>query len=534
MLLDLCESLGYMNVAVLIVILSGFHIFIIKPLYFSSLSHVPGPKITCLTSGWILYKTWSEKRNRLVHSLHHKYGPIVRLSPNEISIADPKYIKIIYSGNFDKSSFYAQFDAYGERNAFSSCQKAEHLEKRKVLNQIYSKSFICSPPTEKMTQTRIKNTMKYIADCLSASESHQMKPSVTIEVYNLFHAMAMDTATGFILGDSNGTNLLQGSSKGWQMLEMFRQRTAMWFCVTLMPRFHWLAETQASINVTEKIADWMKGLVFPVQQTLSKDNSSLSWDPALDPIKLRGETTPHQTSPTNVVERLYIHGVKGLAALSEIEDHTVAGHETTGATLSYLTYHLSLNTDIQDKLRAELCAVQQVGKKLDYRTVDSLPYLNGVLMETLRLYGAIPGAEPRLVPKQGMQCEGYRIPAQTIVSIQPWTLHRDAAVYKEPLVFRPERWYESSQDDLRKMNKSFMAFGAGIRMCLGMHLAMQEMKLITANIYSKYRTTVSKGWDHEQDMHIVDKYTVHPQGHRCLLDFSEFFWRQAVGLTKSN
>lgn len=464
--------------------------FIIYPLYFAPLSKVPGPTISALTEYWILYKTWHEERIRLVHDLHKRYGPIVRLSPREISVSDPEYIKTIYTGNYDKSTFYGQFGAFNRLNMFSSLTRAPHVKRRKLLNQFYSKSSVASPAIEARTQKRIADTMNYIVN----------NRSPAVECYNLFHALAMDTVTNFLLGDGNGSTFLKTGD--WSMIEFYRLQSAMWFWVTLMPRFYDYVIDKATSIAVKSTALWCK------ESTL--------------------ETETKTPEPESVLGQLHKNGITGLDACAEVQDHSAAGHETTGATLSFLTYHLSTNPEIQEKLHKELVTTfggtrsEKEISALPYKDVDSLPYLNGVVMETLRLYSAIPGAEPRVVPSSGMKVNdsgSTMIPGGTIVSIQPWTVHRDPSVYTDPLKFDPERWINSPPDQLKLMNRNFMAFGAGVRMCIGMNLALQEVKLIVASIYRTYKTEVSPGFDGEDKMYIVDKYTTHPKGHECLLNF---------------
>lgn len=471
--------------AVLTGVLGLVTYYIVYSLYWAPLSQVPGPTISALTEYWILYKTWNEERIRLTHSLHEKYGPIVRLSPVEVSFADPETIRTIYVGNFDKSGFYGQFGNFDRLNAFSTLGKQGHVKRRKVISPIYSKSSVCSPQNEARTQERIADTMAYIT-------SHRKN---TVEVYNVFHALAMDTVTGFLLGDENGSHFLR--SGDWSIIESYRLQSAMWFWTTLMPRFYDYALDKATKFAVGATANWCKSNSLPAAKA---------------------------PSPLSVMSTLKNAGLADMDACSEIQDHTAAGHETTGATLTFLTYHLSTHPEIQEKLHQEL--VNAFGKPtgelfqpLPYKLVDDLPYLNGVVMETLRLYSAIPGAEPRVVPDKGMQYGPYNLPPNTVVSIQPWTVHRDANVYPSPLEFKPERWFESDPEQLRLMNRSFMAFGAGVRMCVGMNLALQEIKLIVASIYRMYSTRVADGYDHDK-MYIVDKYTTHPLGHECLLNFT--------------
>ena len=93
--------------------------FLIYPLYLNPLCKVPGPKICALSKFWILYKSWSEQRNHYVDDLHKKYGPIVRIGPNEADISDSDYLNEVFIRDMEKSNFYSQFVNYNSHNTFS-------------------------------------------------------------------------------------------------------------------------------------------------------------------------------------------------------------------------------------------------------------------------------------------------------------------------------------------------------------------------------------------------------------------------------
>lgn len=492
--------------------------YVLYQWFLSPLSWVPGPKIAALSPAWILYITWSEKRNRTVHALHEKYGPIVRLGPSEVSISDPAYLKMIYSsGNYDKSSFYGQYGNYNEENAFSSLDKYSHIKRRKTLNQLYSKSSVTNSSNESMVQSKVSDLMSYIDARAMGNQA--------VEVYNMFHALAMDVVTGFIFGPDKGSNFLQIGD--FEVIESYRIQSAMWFWTTLMPFFYNWAVDPITTKASAIASEWN------LQKCLSAKSSG------------------------PVLTQLAKHGIKDMSAYSEIQDHVAAGHETTGATLTFLIWHLSKHKEIQAKLYQELKNAEskwagdtatksrmagnqgQVPGKQDlrwgssheptdatpqvqsnghlpYSIVDKLPYLDGVVMETLRLYAAIPGAEPRVIPLGGMAYGSSVLPGGTVVSMQPWTLHRDEQVYANALDFEPERW---ARGDRLALLKNFFAFGSGVRMCIGMNLALEEIKLSVANIYLKYTTSVACTTTDEM-MRVVDKYTVHPQNHFCEIEFA--------------
>ena len=79
---------------------------------------VPGPWYTNITSFVLKYYEFQGKRRVWIHSLHERYGPVVRLAPNEVAFANLEGMKEIYQSGgsgYDKTEFYDLFKQYGRR-----------------------------------------------------------------------------------------------------------------------------------------------------------------------------------------------------------------------------------------------------------------------------------------------------------------------------------------------------------------------------------------------------------------------------------
>jgi cytochrome P450 len=157
---------------------------------------------------------------------------------------------------------------------------------------------------------------------------------------------------------------------------------------------------------------------------------------------------------------------------SEAADHLLAGVDTTADTLMFLVWALSRseNNPLQEKLIEEVCSIPiaSVNRKgiASVEATGKLPYLDAVIKESLRLYAPLPASEPRSLPVD-MVIDGYRIPANTIVSMSPFSLHRNEEVFQNPYVFDPRRWIGESKK-IAERKKWFWAFSSGGRMCIGM------------------------------------------------------------------
>ena len=108
----------------------------------------------------------------------------------------------------------------------------------------------------------------------------------------------------------------------------------------------------------------------------------------------------------------------------------IAGTDTTGVTLTYLTWAVLQRPDLQAALEHEV-----TGLRDDFTENDliDLTLLNAVIEETLRLYGAAPSSLPRVVPCGGTNLGGHYIPQGVTVDTQAFTLHRDPSIFSDPL-----------------------------------------------------------------------------------------------------
>ncbi|EOD47985.1 putative cytochrome p450 monooxygenase protein [Neofusicoccum parvum UCRNP2] len=114
-----------------------------------------------------------------------------------------------------------------------------------------------------------------------------------------------------------------------------------------------------------------------------------------------------------------------------------AGSGTTANTLTFLNYAVLSRPALQEALEAEVATLADGFTDAD---LEQLPLLNGIINETLRLYCAVPGSLPRVVPPGGVTLGGYFIPEGTTVSTQAYTLHRDEGLWENAEEFDPYRW----------------------------------------------------------------------------------------------
>lgn len=84
----------------------------------SPIAKLPGPLYSIFTPAWLIYQEFSGSRRIFIHDLHLKYGPVVRLGPNEVSFASVESMKEIYTSGgsgYDRTEFYDLFKQFGTR-----------------------------------------------------------------------------------------------------------------------------------------------------------------------------------------------------------------------------------------------------------------------------------------------------------------------------------------------------------------------------------------------------------------------------------
>ncbi|KAL4173828.1 hypothetical protein KRP22_005775 [Phytophthora ramorum] len=123
--------------------------------------------------------------------------------------------------------------------------------------------------------------------------------------------------------------------------------------------------------------------------------------------------------------------------------------------------------------------------------VSQLVYLEAALKETLRLHPPVPMA-PKYVVEDTTLSDGTFVKGKSMIVLATYVMARMQEVWgPDAEVFKPERWIDPTTGKLIPVSAyKFASFNAGPRMCLGMNLAMLEMKLVVAGLLSKFHVEV--------------------------------------------
>lgn len=155
----------------------------------------------------------------------------------------------------------------------------------------------------------------------------------------------------------------------------------------------------------------------------------------------------------------------------------------TGITATYMLHQLALHPEIQKELHKELNSIgtpfncnSQLAELPSPSALESLPLLDAVIKESLRLRNTFPTSNPRWTPKnRSTQLGPFKnIPPDVRINGFAWSMHHNEAVYNDSHTWKPERWFEGSSGQ-EEQKKWFWAFGSGRTVCIGQSLAMESM-----------------------------------------------------------
>jgi len=252
----------------LLLALPAYHL-VILPIYYitkSQLSALPGPTLTLLTPHYMTLLDALYLRTTTLHKLHLKYGPVVRVSPNEVSFTSATAVKQIYQDpTMEKySRLYGLFTHFGANNAFTSRTRSEHSWRRKGVAATFSWSKVLeSERVDMWIGTVVGRYLKTIEeDEIASKRVHDgTVQRYLVDVYLLNNWFAVDVVTGFIFGRKRGTKTLlsdahshnQAEEKWWQKSSYHRRMVRENYTSTLRSHTYLYVEFPRLMGLVGKI-----------------------------------------------------------------------------------------------------------------------------------------------------------------------------------------------------------------------------------------------------------------------------------------
>lgn len=186
--------------------------------------------------------------------------------------------------------------------------------------------------------------------------------------------------------------------------------------------------------------------------------------------------------------------------VDEVVDHMsflmMAAHDTITSSATSMMFYLAKNPEWQEKMRDEIMAVtggpdgDGNPRALEYDDLTKLDLTEMVFKETLRMMPPVPSMPRRAL--KSFEFGGYRIPAGAHVGINIRWTHYSEEYWDEPHRFDPMRF---TPDKVKARHKyAWVPFGGGAHMCIGLHFAYMQIKVLMAQVLQRYRIEVAEGY----------------------------------------
>jgi cytochrome P450 len=177
----------------------------------------------------------------------------------------------------------------------------------------------------------------------------------------------------------------------------------------------------------------------------------------------------------------------------EVIDHMIflmmAAHDTTTSTLTSMTYALANSPEWQQRLFGEM---ESLGvEHLRYEDLERLEQTEWVMKEALRMYPPLS-----TLPKYSLlpfEFEGLKIPAGALVATYPIHTHYMDDYWPEPTRFDPMR-FSDQRAEHKQHPYCWVPFSGGAHMCIGLHFAIMQIKLVMFEMVRRYRWSVPEGY----------------------------------------
>ncbi|KAI1851408.1 hypothetical protein JX265_000358 [Neoarthrinium moseri] len=417
--------------------------------------------------GWLVFLTFG---------IVGLYGPIVRYGPNRYSINDPHAAKTIYGlgAQFAKSSWYSTWGPPGRWTIFADQNVHRHAQNRRMYQNTYSMSSLISyePYVDECT------------DLFSDRLRELSQAGQSVDMGRWFQNYAFDVI-GLITYSRRLGFLDQGEDIGGVISALENHLTY----ATLVGIFPWLHPICHFVQNRLLGGERGKGREYVLKFTLEQmaafkaapksmpSNVEIEQSETVVESFLSKFQSKHSSEPGSFTQ---YHIQVGCAA------NMVAGSDTTAISLTAILYYLLSHPASLEKLRKEVDSSFQDGKlstKPTFKESQSMPYLQAVIKEALRMHPATGLPLERVVPPGGATIAGRFFPEGTVVGINSWVEHRNTHIFgPDAGTFRPERWLDADSDQLSLMNRHWMPFGLGSRTCIGRHISMLEITKLVPRI----------------------------------------------------
>jgi cytochrome P450 family 135 len=394
----------------------------------------PGPR----APGAVQTLQWMYRPIEFMERCRRKYGPLFTLqmgpAHNVFVIADPGAAKKVLTAdpeNFRAGDTNGVFKDVVGNHSILVMDGPEHLHHRRVLLPVVG---------------RHADRYRELISSTARERVATWTPGSEIRLLGEMEAISFEVMMRIAMGTDGRS---EREAKLRRLIPQMMERCESAF--TLIP---WFRHELGGVSPYARLMRFVAGIDEILYETIRERRTDPLIELREDALSLLIRAKYEDGSP-----------LEDRVIRDELLTMLMAGYETTTAGLTWAFERLLRSPEKLDRLLSEL------------RTGDQT-YLMAVVKETLRSRPVIPiAARKALVPIELM---GYTLPADSVLMVAIYLIHRDPELYPDPLEFKPERFLDSDSKGMD--GGAWIPFGGGIRRCLGASLAQYEMATVIRTV----------------------------------------------------
>ncbi|KAA8563653.1 hypothetical protein EYC84_011675 [Monilinia fructicola] len=455
------------EIAVLAVSLFTFYyaVFAIYNLYFSPLSKFPGPKRLAISRLPLIRYVILGTTYKYFDRLHEKYGPVVRIAPDELITISPDAWKDVYTRKpqMTKDPFSMTPPLNGAESLFTATGDTHVRIRRNFANGFSDKAL---RKQSKIIEGYIELLLQRLRRVTTKSASGE------VDLAKFFGYLSLDIYADLMFGES--FHGLEGDNEHSWILGFF-----------LGAKFGSVRNSIQRFHPLEVIFGW-------IFLRLTSKMRVHNWKVATDRITYRLEMGDLGSERSDFVSPI-IGNVNEGNGITRKELNTnglaivIAGCQLPTVALATSCYFLMKYPETLAILTEEVRSCYSEDKEIDVQSTIGLPYLEAVINETLRIHHPTPNQLPRNVPPEGAAIAGNWIPGGTIIGVAMQAAQTSPLNFFEPKVFHPERFLPESHPlyDSRfatDNREAFKPFSTGPRSCMGGKTFLAQARVTLARM----------------------------------------------------
>jgi cytochrome P450 len=332
---------------------------------------------------------WTGFHHRAVHELHTRYGPVVRIAPNNLSYINPQAWKDIYAHKKTRQQEMIKDPEFYVRNPDAPTIVNGNHEEHARYRRLYAPGFSARSLREQEPMIQ-----EYVAMFIGGLGRACERGETLVDMVQWFNFVTFDIIGDLAFGESFGC--LQSGATDW--LAKLNQIEEAQMHFRIIQHIPFIGRYARQIINTMVPSDAVKG---------SEGHRKLTAD------KVTRRVNNSASRPDFMEHILRQPEGKGFTydeMLSNSATLIQAGSETTATLLSGALFLLLRNPEKMQKLVDELVPAFASDELMTIENTDSLPYLAAVLEEGLRLYSPAVPSFPRQVPVGGAVVDGKYVP----------------------------------------------------------------------------------------------------------------------------